>query len=76
MGTQTNIDDFGLSDPMTRDSDATRALAQTPLMRRVPDEALQGRIINWAYALTDAALRRELRTNLPKGSWPSAGLSP
>lgn len=69
-GLQTNIDDFGLSDPMTRDSDATRALAQTPLMRRVADEALQGRIINWAYALTDAALRRELRTNLPKGSWP------
>jgi NTE family protein len=69
--TRTRISDYGLNDPMVHDNALTDSLAQarTRLNRFKPDE--QGHLINWGYALTDAALRRWYFTEpVPSGTWP------
>jgi NTE family protein len=70
-GISTHIDDYALPDAMTQDNDVTRSLQtiRTRLNGFSPEE--QGRLINWGYALTDAAMRRHV---LPRdrgpGTWP------
>jgi NTE family protein len=36
------------------------------------DDNLQERLINWGYAVCDAALRRHVDTKIPKGKFPYA----
>jgi NTE family protein len=50
-----------LSCPFNR----TQELAATPTRLRRLDDSVQERLINWGYALTDAALRQHFDPNLP-----------
>ena len=75
---ETAIDQYrtaldGKPAPMTRDNDTTRALAgvRTRLNRFVDRD--QGALINWGYALADAALRAYvIDAAVPVGRWPMA----
>jgi len=57
-GVRTHIADYGLPDALPCPTDRTTALAEIPtrLKRLEPD--LQDRLINWGYAVCDAALRK------------------
>lgn len=57
-GITTTIADYGLADPLVEDNPVTRAQAivRTRLNKFSPRE--QGELMNWGYALTDAAMRR------------------
>jgi len=68
------IGSYGIVDALAKDSDETRKLCEirTRLDRFTPVE--QGRLINWGYALCDAALRRrftrDAETSLTPPQWP------
>jgi NTE family protein len=66
----TRIDDFCLQDAMIRDNEITAAqkFVRTRLNPCTPTEA--GRLINWGYALCDAAMRTRVDPSIPRGSWP------
>jgi NTE family protein len=76
-GIRTNIADYGLPDAFTCPHDLTLELAETPTrLKRMPDQ-LQERLINWGYAVCDAALRKHVDTTLPRPSglpYPSTGV--
>jgi len=57
-GLDTQIGDY--ADPLATaaDNDITSALAKVPTRLAGFDELTEGRLINWGYALADAALRR------------------
>jgi len=63
-GIDTAIDDYAVGGKLAVDSITTGKLEsmRTRLARVDPDQ--QGRLINWAYALADAALRAPQRANL------------
>jgi NTE family protein len=69
-GITTQIGDYGLKDPLTRDSDrtATQQHVRTRLNRF--DEREQGELIDWGYALADAAMRCHVVPGAPAGQWP------
>lgn len=70
-GIATKIDDYGLSDPMVKDNDRTRSMKRIHTRLCKFSEELKGYLINWGYALADAAMRRwVLAPGAPKGSWP------
>ena len=57
-GITTRIDAYGVSDALAKDNATTASMQhiRTRLAEFKPDE--QARLINWGYALTDAAMRR------------------
>lgn len=57
-GITTNIDDYATPEAMVKDNPVTRRLQEirTRLNPFTPEE--QGQLINWGYALADAAIRR------------------
>jgi NTE family protein len=65
-GIRTHVADYGLADPLDCPSEKTAALAGIPtrLKRLEPD--VQERLINWGYAVCDAALRKHVQTDLPR----------
>ena len=75
-GIATHIDGYKLAKygkhpPMVHDNSTTGELSKvrTRLNRFHPEE--QGRLINWGYALADAALRRYLTDDVVEpGRWP------
>ena len=70
-GIRTQIDDYAVPNPLVRDNARTRALQQirTRLNEFTPAE--QGELINWGYALTDAAMRRWVDPqNAAPAAWP------
>jgi NTE family protein len=74
-GIRTNIADYGLPDqvlpaPIT----ATRRLAATPTrLSRLPVAQID-RLINWGYAVTDAAMRKHMPTpDVPTAAFPCPG---
>ena len=70
-GIDTKIGDFKVIGALTADNAKTERLETLPTRKRGFDERDQGRLINWGYALADAALRS--RAELPCGpeaSWP------
>lgn len=77
-GLDTRIGDY--ADPMAvaRDNDVTSALAKVPTRLAGFGEMTEGRLINWGYALADAALRQRARlpikqiTTLPIPTAPLA----
>jgi NTE family protein len=69
-GIRTNIKDYGLPDALDCPFDRTLALAETPTRLAALDENLQQRLINWGYAVCDAALRRHVDPAIPRGSFP------
>ncbi len=69
-GIRTDIADYGLADPLPCPRERTLELAATPTrLARLPDRR-QERLVNWGYAVCDAALRRHLEPALPRGAFP------
>ncbi|MFN0298806.1 MAG: hypothetical protein ACKVQU_00475 [Burkholderiales bacterium] len=71
-GIKTKINAYELADAMTRDSALTGDLQniRTRLNQFSAEE--QGRLINWGYALTDAAMRKWVISGgaTSPASWP------
>ena len=57
-GIRTDIGDYGLTDALACPAAATMKLAETPTRLQAMDDQLQERLINWGYAVCDAALRK------------------
>jgi NTE family protein len=64
-GIRTNIADYGLPDAMNCPFDRTMELAEVATRLKALDPTLQEKIINWGYAVCDAALRRHVDATLP-----------
>ena len=75
-GIDTKIGNYPLPDPMTCRPEivAPLALLRTRLNPFSDDE--QGRLINWGYALSDAALRSHARALVPTATRPTAWPAP
>lgn len=70
-GIGTRIGDYELADALTKDSATTEALEGIPTRLNSFSKERQGQLINWGYALADAALRRRADIAVgPKASWP------
>lgn len=63
-GIRTNIADYGLMDAMNCPFDRTIKLANVATRLKALDATLQEKIINWGYAVCDAALRRHVDPTL------------
>ncbi|MFI5296369.1 MAG: patatin-like phospholipase family protein [Thermodesulfovibrionales bacterium] len=75
-GIRTDITNYDLTDALVCPIEHTLELAETPTrLKRMPDE-LQERLINWGYAVCDAALRKHVDAGLNKPAFPylSAGV--
>jgi NTE family protein len=76
-GIRTDIADYGLADALPCPYDRTMALAEIPtrLKNLAPED--QERLINWGYAVCDAAVRKHYDPNLAKPEgfpYPVAGV--
>ncbi len=69
-GIATRIGDYKASDPLAADSTITGELDDVPTRLAAFDDRLQGRLMNWGYALCDAALRTRAKLALA----PAPGL--
>ncbi len=65
-GIRTNINDYGLPDALDCPLERTTQLAETPTRLKRIDDLLQQRLINWGYAVCDAALRRHVDPAQPR----------
>ena len=76
-GVRTDIADYALSDALACPHDATMELAAIATgLKRLP-AVQQERLINWGYAVTDAALRRHYDTGIPTPGefpYPASGI--
>jgi NTE family protein len=76
-GIRTNIGDYDLPNSLPCPFPQTLALAETPTRLKRLDAALQERLINWGYAVCDAALRKHVDPTLkaPKDfPYPASGI--
>jgi NTE family protein len=76
-GIRTNLADYKLADPLDCPHDRTLALAETPTRLKRLDDTVQEQLINWGYAVCDAALRKHVdsRIGTPVGfPYPAAGV--
>jgi NTE family protein len=76
-GIRTNIADYQLADPLDCPHDRTMALAETPTRLKRLDDEVQERLINWGFAVCDAALRKHVAPQLKKPAgfpYPPAGV--
>ena len=76
-GIRTNIQDYQLPDALNCPFDRTMELAQTPTRLKRMDNTLQERLINWGYAVCDAALRKHVDPAIAKPSgfpYPGTGV--
>ncbi len=64
-GIGSDIADYRLRDSLPCPAEETRALAGIPTRLKGLEPDLQERLINWGYAVCDAALRRHLNPALP-----------
>lgn len=65
------LEENGLAAPMVSDNATTRFLSNIPTRLKKFSEKDQGQLINWGYALTDAAMRRYvLDKEVEPGKWP------
>ena len=64
-GIRTNIADYGLKDTLPCPFDRTMQLANTPTRLQAMEEELQERLVNWGYAVCDAAMRTHVDKTLP-----------
>ncbi|KAA0570264.1 patatin-like phospholipase family protein [Azospirillum sp. Sh1] len=71
-GIRTNVAKYPLSGTLPCPQHRTLELAVIPTrLKRLPDE-LQERLINWGYAVCDAALRAHVDLSLKQGNFPYA----
>ena len=76
-GIRTDITHYKLSDALICPSDRTLELAKTPTRLKRLSADLQERIINWGYAVCDAAIRKHVDSSLPKPPafpYPNSGV--
>ena len=76
-GIRTDISHYQLSDSLPCPTDKTLVLAQTPTRLKKMDTGLQERLVNWGYAVCDAALRRHVDPSLAKPAgfpYPGSGV--
>jgi NTE family protein len=64
-GIRTNIADYALPDAMNCPVSETINLANVATRLKALDVTLQEKIINWGYAVCDAALRKHVDGSLP-----------
>lgn len=70
VGIRSQVADYHLADAMPADPKITRTLAETPTrLDDLPAER-QEMLINWGYAITDAGIRKHVRTGLSAGTLP------
>jgi NTE family protein len=69
-GIATRIDDYGISDALAKDNATTASLQHVRTRLNPFTEKEQAQLVNWGYALCDAAMRRNVDTSLPKGTLP------
>jgi NTE family protein len=69
-GIRTNIKDYKLDDPLDCPFERTLTLAETPTRLKRMNDDLQERLINWGYAVCDAALRKHVDSDIKKGAFP------
>jgi NTE family protein len=76
-GIRTDITNYQLADALACPYDRTMDLAETPTRLKRLDETRQKRLINWGYAVCDAALRKHVKplVNKPAGfPYPAEGV--
>ena len=76
-GIRTNIADYKLPNALDCPFDRTLALAETPTRLKRMDDQLQERLINWGYAVCDAALRKHVDPAIkpaPAFPYPARGV--
>lgn len=64
-GVSTNIANYQLPNALPCPYDQTLELASTPTRLAAMDTVLQQRLVNWGYAVCDAAMRKHVAPNLP-----------
>lgn len=70
-GIRTNIADYGLVAALHCPFERTLVLAQMPTRLKRMSETFQERLINWGYAVCDAALRKHVASGMaPPTSFP------
>jgi len=75
-GIRTDITHYQLNDTLPCPLAWSKALADIPTrLKRVPDEQ-QKALINWGYAVCDAAMRRHVDASIPKGTFPFPEATP
>jgi NTE family protein len=76
-GIRTDIGDYELSDALDCPLERTTELAELPTRLKRLDATTQDRLINWGYAVCDAALRKHYQPALkpePKFPYPQSGV--
>jgi NTE family protein len=76
-GIRTDIADYKLSDALPCPHPNTMQLAEIPTRLKRLDDVTQERLINWGYAVCDAALRSHADANLhpkPQFPYPTSGV--
>ena len=76
-GIRTDLAAYGLTDALPCPAEKTLALAQTKTRLERLDDTSQERLINWGYAVSDAAMRKWLDTRLPPATafcYPDCGI--
>ena len=76
-GIRTDIADYGLADALKCPLERTTQLAELPTRLKRIDANTQERLINWGYAVCDAALRKHLEPGLkpePAFPYPQTGV--
>ncbi len=76
-GIRTDIADYQLADPLPCPHSRTLDLAEVPTRLRRTPARLQERLINWGYAVCDAALRKHVKPELKRPAdfpYPAAGV--
>lgn len=71
-GIRTNIADYQLPDPLPCPHEKTIKLAEVATRLTALDDDVQERLINWGYAVCDAAIRRHVASNVPAPKFPYA----
>jgi NTE family protein len=70
-GIRTGIHEYGLTNTLPCPHANTLALAETKTRLKRLDSVIQERLINWGYAVCDAAMRRWVeKTAAPPGGFP------
>ncbi|MBW3567580.1 MAG: patatin-like phospholipase family protein [Proteobacteria bacterium] len=70
----SSLADYHLPDaPLPCPADRTRELAAVPTRLKALDDSMQNRLINWGYAICDAAMRKHVDASLGTPKFPCEG---
>jgi NTE family protein len=73
-GVRSHVADYGVPDAFDCPPELTRRLAEIPTRLKKLDDVEQERLINWGYAIVDAAMRSHVDEELPAPvGWPYEG---